>query len=188
MPRRYWRIVLVVAVAEFTLLLGILAALAVANGGLVVSIGPRDRHPSGSLLIPVAGVRPHDLRDSYGQPRSGGREHDGIDIFAPANTPVRAPRDAIVVQRAQGGAGGIALYLRDVDGVTVYYFAHLSRYRNGLREGHLVRRGEVVGYVGSTGNVQGSPHLHFAVRTVVDPNQWWAGRGINPDPLLVGAR
>ena len=178
---RLWRIALLVALGELTVLLGLLAVLAVASGGLAITIGPRT--PSAPMQIPVAGIRPQDLEDSYGDRRSGGRFHQGIDIFAAAGTPVLAPDDAIVVERRAERLGGTTLYLRDTDGVTVYYFAHLQGYRAGLVEGQLVRRGEVVGYVGATGNAQGA-HLHFAVFTVKNPNRWRTGRYLNPYPLL----
>jgi peptidoglycan LD-endopeptidase LytH len=181
---RIWKIGLAIALGEFTLILGLLVALAVANGGLAITIGAPEPGEREGLLVPVAGVRPEDLADSYGDARSGGRQHKGIDIFAAEGTGVVAPADAVVVQRKAHPLGGITLYLRDTDGVTVYYYAHLRGYRAGLQEGHLVRRGDVVGYVGRTGNVQGSPHLHFGVYTVSDPNRWGSGRDRNPYELL----
>ena len=182
--RRLWKIGLAIALGEFTLILGLLLALAVANGGLAITIGAPEPARERGLLVPVAGIRPEDLADSYGAPRSGGRQHKGIDIFAAEGTPVLAAADAVVVERRVHPLGGITLYLRDTDGVTVYYYAHLRGYRAGLKEGHLVRRGDVVGYVGSTGNVQGSAHLHFGVFTVSDPNRWGRGRDRNPYELL----
>jgi murein DD-endopeptidase MepM/ murein hydrolase activator NlpD len=182
--RRLWTVALAIALGELTLLLGLVAAVAIANGGLAITIGPRGPTGRAGMMIPVAGVRRRDLRDSFGAGRSGGRRHAGIDIFAAVGTPVLAPSDAVVVERRSGGLGGTALYLRDTDAVTVYYFAHLSGYRAGLREGQLVRRGEVVGYVGRTGNVDGSSHLHFGVFTVTDPNQWYRGHDLNPYRLL----
>lgn len=181
---RLWKIGLGIALGEFTLVLGLLLALAVANGGLAITIGAPEPGGAEGLRLPVAGVRPEDLKDSWGDRRSGGRAHKGIDIFAPDGTPVLAPADAVVVERRVHPLGGITLYLRDTDGVTVYYYAHLRGYRAGLKEGYLVRRGDVVGYVGRTGNVQGSSHLHFGVSTVRDPNRWGAGRDRNPYPLL----
>jgi peptidoglycan LD-endopeptidase LytH len=182
--RRLWTIALALALGELSVLLIVLAAVAIANGGLSITIGPRERSATHELAIPVAGVRRTDLKDSYGAARSGGRKHKGIDIFAAVGTPVLAAADAVVVERRNNALGGISLYLRDIDGATVYYYAHLKGYRTGLKEGHLVRRGEVVGYVGRTGNVQGSAHLHFGVYTVTDPNRWWAGRDMNPYALL----
>jgi murein DD-endopeptidase MepM/ murein hydrolase activator NlpD len=138
------------------------------------------------LVIPVAGVRERDLEDSYGAGRSGGRSHKGVDIFAPDGTPVLAAAGGVIVKRTTSALGGISLYHRDADGRTIYYYAHLQRYRAGLKEGDLVRAGDVIAYVGHTGNAPaGNPHLHFAVYTVSDPNRWWRGRDLNPYPLLV---
>lgn len=183
--RRLWKVALAIALGEFTLLLGLIAALSIAAGGLVITLAPREPAEPSGLQIPVAGVRAGDLKDTWGAPRSGGRTHKGIDIFAPAGTPVLAAADAVVVERRSERLGGTTLYLRDTDATTVYYYAHLQGYRSGLKEGHLVRRGEVVGYVGRTGNVQGGAHLHFSVFTITHPNRWWRGRDLNPYALLV---
>lgn len=176
------------ALVEAGLLLGLLVYLAVADRALVVSFPTREslREERGGdgLVIPVAGVRAAELKDTYGAARSGGREHKGIDIFAARGTPVLAAAEGVVVRRDSGGAGGLSIYQRGSDGRTIYYYAHLDGYRAGLKEGDLVRPGDVIGYVGSTGNVTGSPHLHFAAFTVTDPNAWWRGRDLNPYELL----
>ena len=86
---------------------------------------------------------------------------------------------------SSGGAGGRALYLIDPSGGYCFYYAHLEAYAPGVREGQPVRRGEVIGYVGTTGNApESAPHLHFAVFQLRDRNRWWGGRAINPYPLL----
>lgn len=142
--------------------------------------------PSGaSLIIPVAGVTPEQLRDSYAEPRSGGRTHAAIDIMAPRRTPALAAADATVLKLHESRAGGHSLYLLDHDGRTRYYYAHLDAYAHGLREGQPVSAGEVVGYVGDTGNAApGNYHLHFSVAILADPARWWEGRNLNPYPLL----
>ena len=176
-----------VALGELAVLLGIAVYLAASGKALVIRFAPGDEIARGReaarLEVPVAGVRAAELKDTYGAARSGGRTHRGVDIFAAKGTPVLAAARGIVVKRASGGAGGTALYVRGEDGRTVYYYAHLDRYRAGLTEGDLVRRGDVVGYVGETGNAS-RPHLHFAVTAVSDPNRWWRGRDLNPVPLL----
>jgi murein DD-endopeptidase MepM/ murein hydrolase activator NlpD len=140
---------------------------------------------SDRLVIPVAGVRPAELNDTYGAPRSGGRSHEGLDILAPEGTPVLAAATGVIVKRDSSARGGISLYQRDLDGRTIYFYGHLQRYRAGLKEGDLVRQGSVVAHVGQTGNAPpGTPHLHFSVYTVTDPNRWWRGRNINPCDLL----
>jgi murein DD-endopeptidase MepM/ murein hydrolase activator NlpD len=179
-----------VALAEVALLLGLVVYLAATEKTLLVRVATREElrpaATSARLVIPVAGVRERDLADSYGAGRSGGRKHKGVDIFAPDGTPVLAAAGGVIVKRATSALGGISLYHRDADGRTIYYYAHLQRYRAGLKEGDLVRAGDVIAYVGHTGNAPaGNPHLHFAVYTVADPNRWWRGRDLNPYPLLV---
>lgn len=180
--------VITAALVEGGLLLGLALYLAVTGRALVIAFPTREERwraeASAGLAIPVAGVRVEELKDTWGEARSGGRVHRGIDIFAPRGTPVVAAAAGIVVQRDTAGAGGIAVHQRDLDGRTVYYYAHLDRHRPGLKEGDLVRQGDVIGYVGSTGNVSGSPHLHFAVFTVTNPNHLARGRELNPYPLL----
>lgn len=175
------------ALVEVGLLLGIAIYLAVADRALVIAFPRRDELRGGAdarLTIPVAGVRREELKDTYGAARSGGRAHKGVDIFAARGTPVLAAAAGVVVNRDSNAVGGISLYHRGMDGRTIYYYAHLDGIRAGLKVGDLVRAGDTLGYVGSTGNVSGSPHLHFAVFTVADPNRWWRGRDLNPYDLL----
>ena len=151
------------------------------------SPAPTPGGPSGDLLVPVAGVRPEDLQDTYTQSRAEGRTHDAIDIPAAAGTPVLAAADGPVVKLFNSERGGITLYQLGTDGRTVYYYAHLQRYADGLAEGHFARRGETIAYVGDTGNAgAGNYHLHFSVSTVADPKRWWSGTNVNPYPLLTG--
>jgi peptidoglycan LD-endopeptidase LytH len=143
--------------------------------------------PGASLAIPVRGVRPEQLQDSYHAPRSGGRVHHAIDIMAPGGTPVLAAADGTILKLRQSGNGGTTIYQLDPDGRTVYYYAHLQRYAAGLREGLPVLRGQVIAYVGDTGNAgPGNYHLHFSVATLRDPGRWWDGVNTNPYPLLAG--
>ncbi len=137
------------------------------------------------LLIPVAGVRPEDLRDTYSDARSEGRTHDAIDIMAPRGTPVIAAAAGRIVKLFYSERGGTTIYQLDPDNRTVYYYAHLERYADGLQEGHEAERGEVIGYVGDTGNSgAGNYHLHFSVSVVSDPKRHWDGVSVNPYPLL----
>jgi murein DD-endopeptidase MepM/ murein hydrolase activator NlpD len=179
------------ALVEGALLLGVVIYLAASGKTLQLRVAmPEEPRAEGArLVIPVAGVQARELADSYGAGRSGGRSHKGVDISAPEGTPVLAASAGVIVKRASHALGGISVYQRDMDGRTVYYYAHLQRYRAGLKEGDLVRAGDVIGYVGHTGNAPpGNPHLHFAVYTVTDPNRWWRGRDLNPYPLLVESR
>ena len=142
-----------------------------------------------SLAIPVAGIRAEDLRDTFNKSRSEGRVHNSIDIIAPKGTPVLAATDGTVVKLFQSVKGGITLYQRGTDGKTIYYYAHLDRYADGLAENKQVRRGEVIGYVGDTGNATpGNYHLHFSIWITEDPKRYWDGQNLNPYPLLTAKK
>lgn len=137
------------------------------------------------LLIPVAGVRPEQLSDTYNDARSEGRVHNAIDIIAPRGTPVLAAADGRVVRLFNSVKGGITLYQLSADEKLVYYYAHLDRYADGLKDGHQARRGETIGYVGDTGNATpGNYHLHFQVYRITDPKHFWDGENLNPYDLL----
>jgi murein DD-endopeptidase MepM/ murein hydrolase activator NlpD len=137
-----------------------------------------------SLEVPVAGIAPASLADNYRESR-GARKHEAIDILAPAGTPVVAVDDGKVVKLFTSKPGGLTVYQYDAEGRLAYYYAHLQRYADGLREGAAVRRGQVIGYVGSTGNADpGTPHLHFAVFRLGTPPKWWEGEAVNPYPAL----
>ncbi|HZG53533.1 MAG TPA: M23 family metallopeptidase [Pyrinomonadaceae bacterium] len=138
-----------------------------------------------SLTIPVAGVRPEQLQDTYTQSRSEGRTHNAIDIMAARNTPVVAAADGRVIKLFQSERGGITLYQLGTDNRTVYYYAHLERYADGLAENRFMRRGELLGYVGDSGNAgRDNCHLHFSIWLVTDPKRFWDGENLNPYPLL----
>jgi len=142
--------------------------------------------PSG-LAIPVAGVRPEDLVNTFDEARGEGRRHDALDILAPRGTPVLAATDGHVLRLFKSDKGGITVYQLGADGRTVYYYAHLHAYAEGLADGQPLARGEVIGYVGDTGNAApGNTHLHFAMWRAADPSDFWDGEPINPYPLLSG--
>jgi murein DD-endopeptidase MepM/ murein hydrolase activator NlpD len=137
------------------------------------------------LLLPVAGVAPSQLHDSFYDSRSEGRIHQALDIMAPRDTPVLATEDGTVVKLHQSARGGTMLYESDSSGLFVYYYGHLSRYADGIAEGKQVKRGEVIAYVGDTGNAgPGNYHLHFGISRVPSPGKWSGGEPINPYPLL----
>ena len=141
--------------------------------------------PSTQLLIPVLGIRSDQLRDTYSDARGSGRRHDAIDIMAPQGTPVIAAAPATVIKRDNGARGGIALYALGADNRTIYYYAHLDRYADGVVEGKRLDAGDVVGYVGDTGNAgKGNYHLHFEITTTSDPKHYWGGAPRNPFPAL----
>lgn len=138
-----------------------------------------------SLIIPVAGVRPDQLLDTFSDSRSEGRTHDAIDIMAPADTPVLAAADGTIQKLWLSERGGTSIYQVSSDQKLIFYYAHLSRYADGLSEGKQVRQGEVIAYVGDTGNAgPGNYHLHFSIASISDPKRYWEGTNINPYPLL----
>ena len=137
------------------------------------------------LIIPVAGVRPEQLIDTFDDARSEGRVHDAIDIVAPAGTPVLAATEGKILKLFQSERGGTTIYQLSTDEKTVYYYAHLQRYADNLTEGSFVRQGDTIAYVGDTGNAgAGNYHLHFSIAAVSDPKRYWEGTNINPYPLL----
>jgi murein DD-endopeptidase MepM/ murein hydrolase activator NlpD len=137
------------------------------------------------LLVPVAGVLPAQLRDTFNEGRAGGRLHEALDIPAPRGTPVLAAADGRVVKLFVSQRGGLTIYQLGDGGAVVYYYAHLDRYAEGLTAGQCVTQGQVIGYVGDTGNAgAGNYHLHFALWRVSDPRRYWQGVAINPYPLL----
>jgi murein DD-endopeptidase MepM/ murein hydrolase activator NlpD len=137
----------------------------------------RARH----LLIPVAGVEPGDLRSSFAEARSGGRTHEAIDILAPRNTRVRAVEDGTIEKLFESRAGGLTIYQFDPQERYAYYYAHLERYAPGLEDGDAVKRGDLIGYVGTSGNAPpDAPHLHFAIFELTDQRRWWQGDPIDP--------
>lgn len=148
-----------------------------------------ERLRSRDLLVPVAGVSARQLRDTYNDARSGGRVHDAIDIHAPRGTPVLATADGVILKLHQGARGGNSLYQLDDDGRTRYYYAHLDRYAVGINQGVRVAKGQVIGYVGDTGNAQpGDYHLHFAIAILHSVSRWWGGDNVNPYDVFRGGR
>ena len=138
-----------------------------------------------TLIIPVAGVRPDQLIDTYSDSRSEGRTHNAIDIMAPAETPVLAAADGQIQKLWQSDLGGVSIYQVSGDQKLIFDYAHLARYADGLTEGKQVRQGETIAYVGDTGNAgTGNYHLHFSIAIVSDPKRYWEGTNINPYPLL----
>lgn len=138
-----------------------------------------------NLIIPVAGVKPEQLLDTFKDARSEGRVHDAIDIPAAAGTPVVAAADGELIKLFQSERGGTTIYQLSRDKKLVFYYAHLQGYADGLSVGKVVRQGEVIGYVGDTGNAgAGNYHLHFSIMVTNDPKRYWEGTNVNPYPLL----
>lgn len=140
---------------------------------------------AGKLLVPVQGVKAAALTDTFEQPRGRQRHHEALDIMAAKGTPVLAAADGKVVKLFQSKPGGTTLYQFDPSERYAYYYAHLDRYADGIKEGMEVKRGDVLGYVGVTGNSDpAAPHLHFAMFELTPAKQWWQGTPMNPHPLM----
>jgi murein DD-endopeptidase MepM/ murein hydrolase activator NlpD len=144
-----------------------------------------------TLMIPVAGVAASQLQDTFGDNRGsdGERAHEALDIMAPRGTPVLAASDGKVEKLFTSVPGGLTIYQFDPTRTWAYYYAHLDRYAPGLAEGRQLKRGDVIGYVGSTGNAsEDAPHLHFAIFVLGPEKRWWQGTAIDPYPLLAAPR
>ena len=136
---------------------------------------------------PIAGLAVDQVYDTFAEAR-GERRHEATDIIAPRGTPVRAVDAGTVVKLFTSVPGGLTAYQFSADGVWCYYYAHLDGYAEGLAEGAAVAPGDVLGYVGISGNAGTTPHLHFAIFKVGAPGTWWgAGTPIDPYPLLRAA-
>lgn len=138
-----------------------------------------------SLTLPVQGIKRSELRSNFDEARGSSRKHEAIDILAPRNTPVLAVEDGTVARLFLSNAGGITIYQYDPSMTYVYYYAHLERYAEGLKEAARIKRGDVIGYVGTTGNApRNTPHLHFAIIKMTDDKKWWQGTAIDPYSVL----
>jgi|SRR5688572_27514800 len=137
------------------------------------------------LELPVQGATRDKLYDSFDEKRGGNRKHEAIDILAPHNTPVLAVENGTIAKLFRSDAGGITVYQFDPSTAYVYYYAHLDHYAPGLAEGKRVTRGQVIGYVGVTGNApKDTPHLHFAIFKLTAEKKWWQGTPIDPYDVL----
>jgi peptidoglycan LD-endopeptidase LytH len=137
-----------------------------------------------SLIVPVRGLAAGDLVSSFHDARGSSRRHEALDILAPRGTDVVAVEDGKVAKLFTSAAGGLTVYQMDPSETFVYYYAHLDSYAPGLREGMMLRKGDVVGAVGTTGNApKDTPHLHFAIAKLDPDKRWWGGTAL--DPYLV---
>ena len=137
------------------------------------------------LAVPVLGVKPDKLIDTFKDARSEGRVHDAIDIPAPAGTPVIAAAEGEIIKLFESEKGGTTIYQASKDKKLIFYYAHLQRYADGLVVGKTVWQGETIGYVGDTGNAgAGNYHLHFSIMVTSNPKRYWEGANVNPYPLL----
>jgi murein DD-endopeptidase MepM/ murein hydrolase activator NlpD len=141
-----------------------------------------------ALRVPLDSFDVESFRGGFSERReSGGRPHEAVDMPAPRNTPVHAVENGTIAKLFLSKAGGNTIYQYDPSGEICYYYAHLERYADGLSEGSKVSRGDVIGFVGSSGNAPANtPHLHFAVFELTPERHWWQGTPI--DPYLLFSR
>ncbi|HTP35562.1 MAG TPA: M23 family metallopeptidase [Candidatus Acidoferrales bacterium] len=153
----------------------------------VVPAPPTTLPGAPKLAMPIADIDPAKLTDTFAQTRDG-HPHEALDIPAPRGTPVLAADEGNVVKLFTSKQGGLTVYQFNDAGDLCYYYAHLDHYAPSLKEGTLLRRGDVLGYVGSTGDASpDAPHLHFAVFRLGPEREWWKGTAIDPLPLLRGS-
>jgi murein DD-endopeptidase MepM/ murein hydrolase activator NlpD len=170
-----------------------------ATSGLAASPAPVDqplaREPAMSgptpteilhardLRVPIDGAEVENMRGSFDEHRTGagGHEHEAVDILAPRNSPIHAAEDGSIAKLFLSKSGGNTIYQFDPTGEYCFYYAHLDHYAEGLHDGEKVKRGEVIGYVGTSGNApKDTPHLHFAIYQLGPERRWWRGRAIDP--------
>jgi murein DD-endopeptidase MepM/ murein hydrolase activator NlpD len=156
---------------------------------LAATIGPWDADyrilSTHHLTMPVKGANPAEIQDSFRDARSGGRSHEATDILAPRNTPVVAMDDGVIRKLFTSVRGGLTIYQFDPSEAYCYYYAHLDRYAAGIKENLPVHRGDVIGYVGTTGDAPpDTPHLHLEIMRLGPEKKWWQATDINPYPLL----
>lgn len=155
-----------------------ISAITMVSGSDMESLRSR------SLVVPVRGIATDDLDSSFQDARGSSRRHEAIDILAPRGTDVLAVEDGKIAKIFTSDAGGLTLYQFDPSETFVYYYAHLDRYAPGIKEGAMLRKGDVVGAVGTTGNApKDTPHLHFSISKLDADRRWWGGTAL--DPFLV---
>ena len=155
---------------------GLLVVLAVGASSSILDMSP-----------PIRGLTLTDLRDMF-QEVHNGHPHEAIDILEPRGTPVHAVASGTIQKLFLSKPGGNTIYEFDERGVYCYYYAHLDRYAEGLRKGMRVERGDIIGFVGWTGNADArTPHLHFAIFELGPERLWWKGKALDPYPGLVAA-
>jgi len=163
------------------------------SGGAVGDTDPTETTSSdfatlaSELIVPIAGVKKADLPDTFNEMRDGGtRKHEALDIMAPRVTPILSASAGRVLKLHDSKEGGLMVYAADRSNRFVLLYGHLDHYADGLRDSLPLRQGQIIGYVGSTGNAApDAPHLHFAIAHPKDVNLWWTGTAIDPRPVLL---
>jgi peptidoglycan LD-endopeptidase LytH len=181
------RAILICSAIVASVIVGLAVFQPARQGGRlpVVEAGAIEEFPR-ALTLPVKGVVSSDIEDTFNQSRGTERQHEATDIMAPRGTPVVAVDDGTIEKLFLSEPGGNTIYQFDPTDQYAYYYAHLDGYAPGIHEGMTVKRGDVLGYVGSTGNApQNTPHLHFGIFELGPEKRWWEGTPINPYPILM---
>jgi len=162
--------------------------LSEAKSVLDPPISDEQRLMERQLALPIVSYPRKDIYDSFYDRRGGTRIHEGIDLHAPRGTPVVAVDAGSIIKLFTSKPGGLTIYQFDREQVYCYYYAHLDRYAEGLHEGQEVERGELLAYVGHTGNASpDAPHLHLSIFKLGPDKNWWQGTPVNPYPILINA-
>jgi peptidoglycan LD-endopeptidase LytH len=144
-----------------------------------------DALKSRRLTVPVQGILAEQIVSNYDDARGSDRKHEALDIVAPRGTPVVAVEDGRIVKLFTSARGGLTIYQFDPTERFSYYYAHLDRYAADLKEGQTITRGQVIGYVGTSGNAApNTPHLHFAISRLGPEKNWWEGSPVDPAVVL----
>ncbi len=157
------------------------AARPVVSAGPVSTVGSSAGAVSAApLRVPIDGVTIDSFKGGFAEHR-GSRPHEAVDILAPRGTPIHAVQNGRITKLFLSKQGGITIYEFDPEERLCFYYAHLDRYADGLHEGQTVAQGDVIGFVGTTGNAPpNTPHLHFAVFELNADHHWWQGRPVDP--------
>jgi murein DD-endopeptidase MepM/ murein hydrolase activator NlpD len=152
-----------------------------AASGVGNTAGTMGNLSQSRLRVPIDGEDIESLKGAFAETRDGSRPHEAVDMLAPRNTPIHAVENGTIAKLFTSKAGGLTIYQFDPGGRFCYYYAHLERYAEGLKEGQAVSQGDVIGYVGTSGNAPANtPHLHFAVFELNADKHWWQGKAIDP--------
>lgn len=150
-----------------------------------IASAPEFSDSADKIMIPVLGIKREQITDTFNDARSSGRVHNANDIMAAGGTPVLAANDGEIARFFDSERGGITIYQYSPDKRQVYYYAHLQKRADNLKEHDVVKKGSVIGYVGDTGNSgAGNYHLHFSITVLDDPKNVFKGTELNPFPLL----
>ena len=155
------------------------------TGAATLPVATSGDVPAGHLRMPIDGRDIESFKGGFAETRGGIRPHEAVDMLAPRNTPVHAVERGTIAKLFPSTAGGLTIYQFDPSGRLCYYYAHLERYADSVKEGQAVSQGDVIGYVGTSGNAPAdTPHLHFAVFELRPGQRWWQGKAIDPYQLF----